>query len=54
MSSQTVEERLTQAEKDIQGIAFTMKELLTWKRNMTAKTLPVTHNNPEAAPEGPQ
>jgi len=37
--SHSIEERLSQAEKDIQELTFIVKELLTWKRNLSAKTL---------------
>ena len=41
MSGKTVEERLTQAEKDIQQLTFVYKELLTWKRNQATRSLPI-------------
>ena len=38
----SIEERLTQAEKDIQDLTFIVQKLLTWKRNFAVKTLPTT------------
>ena len=38
----TIEERVKQLEKDVQGISFTLSELLTWKRNQVTRQLPET------------
>ncbi len=39
----SVEERLDQIEKDVEHLTFTLRELLTWKRNQATKSLP-THS----------
>jgi len=40
MSNSDLEKRVNQIEKDIQSITFSLKELLTWKRNQATRTLP--------------
>ena len=42
MSAKTVEERLNQAEKDIEDITVILRNLLTWKRNQETRSLPTT------------
>ncbi len=42
----SIEERLTQAEKDIQDLTFIVQKLLTWKRNQATRTLPTTQPQP--------
>ena len=43
----TIEERLEQLEKDVQGMSFTLSELLIWKRNQVTRQLPETHHKEE-------